>query len=189
MGKRPRRDRPRRRGLAARKTDGLELRTREPRRKVMLNARMRVAATWNHVCILNISTRGLLIQAAEPPALGTYLDVHRGQQAIVGRVVWVEGHRFGVRTQDALPVEAIIHPGDPSIARLAGELATEAALVRRASPRAAQARHEASRMLSRSIEFALVALVAAAAGVTAFISVGQALGRPLAQLSATLSPL
>lgn len=155
----------------------------------MLTARMRVAATWNDVCILNISTRGLLVQAAEPPARGTYLDLHRGQQAIVGRVVWVEGQRFGVRTQDALSVEAIIHPDDPSIAQLAGKLATEAALERRASPRAAQARHEASRMLSRSIEFALVGLFGAAVGVTAFSSVGQALGPPLAQLSAALSPL
>lgn len=164
------------------------MRSREPRRKVMLNARMRVAATWNDVCILNISTRGLLVQAAEPPARGTYLDLHRGQYAMVGRVVWVEDHRFGVRTQDALPVDEIIHPGDPSIAQLAAAVATEAALDRRASPRAARARHEASRMLSRSIEFAVVALFGAAVGVTAFSSVGQALGRPLAQLSATLSP-
>lgn len=164
------------------------MRNREPRRKVMLNARMRVAASWNKVCILDITTRGLLIQAAEPPARGTYLDLHRGQHAIVGRVVWVENHRFGVRTQDRLPVDEIIHPPDPSIAQLAGAVATEAAAERRASPHGAQARHEASRMLSRSIEFAVVLLFAASAGVMAFSSVGQALGRPLAQLSATLSP-
>lgn len=153
----------------------------------MLNARMRVAATWNDVCILNISTRGLLVQTAEPPARGTYLDLHRGQYAIVGRVVWVEGHRFGIRTQDALPVEEIIHPPDPAIAQLASAVSAEAALDRRASPRVTQARHDASRMLSRSVEFAVVALFGAAVGVTVFNSVGQALGRPLAQLSATLS--
>ncbi len=167
----------------------LQLKTREPRRKVMLNARMRVASTWNDVCILNISTRGVLIQAAEPPARGTYLDLHRGQHAIVGRVAWVEDQRFGVHTQDVLAVEAIIDPGNPAIARLVCVIATEAALERRASPRAAQARHQASRMLSRSLEFAVVGLFGAVLGLAAFNSVGEALGRPLAQLSATISPL
>ncbi len=164
-----------------------ELRTREPRRKVMLNARMRVAATWNDVCILNISTRGLLVQAAEPPARGAYIDLQRGQYAIVGRVVWVEDQRFGIRTQDPLPVDEIISPPDPAIAQLAAAVAAEAAAERRASPLLARARHDASRMLSRSLEFAVVALFGAAVGVSAFNSVGQALGRPLAQLTATLS--
>ena len=154
----------------------------------MLNARMRVAATWNDVCILNISTRGVLIQAAEPPARGTYLDLHRGQHAIVGRVVWVDEQRFGVHTQDVLAVEAIIHPADPAITLLVCAVAADAAFERRASPRVAQARHEASRMLSRSMEFAIVALFGAGLALAAFNSVGQALGRPLAQLSATISP-
>lgn len=152
----------------------------------MLNARMRVAATWNDVCILDISTRGLLVQAAEPPARGTYLDLHRGQYAIVGRVVWAEGQRFGIRTQDPLPVDEIINPPDPAIAQLAASVVAEAAAGRRSSPHFAQARHDSSRTLSRSVEFAFVALFGAALGVTAFNSVGQALGRPLAQLSATL---
>lgn len=153
----------------------------------MLNARMRVDASWNDVCILDISTRGLLIQAAQSPERGAYLDLHRGQYAIVGRVIWVDGQRFGVRTQDSLPVEEIIRPPDPAVAQLAAAVAAEAATERRASPHLAQARHEASRTLSRSIEFAVVALFGAAVGVTVFSSVGQTLGRPFAQLSATLS--
>ena len=153
----------------------------------MLNARVRVSARWNDVCILNISTRGLLLQAADPPARGTYLDLHRGHQAIVARVVWVQGKRFGVCTQDVLPVEDIIRPPDAAAASLTRAVTEGAAMERRASPRARAARHEASRMLSRSIEFSFCALFGAALGVTAFSAVGQALASPFDKVSAALA--
>ncbi len=154
----------------------------------MLNARVRIGASWNDVCILDISTRGLMIQATEPPARGAYLDVFRGHQSIVARVVWVDGQRFGLRSQDALPVEDIICPPDASTAALRRAVAEGAALERRVSPRATLARHEASRTLSRSIEFGFVVLLGAALGITAFSTVAQALGSPLEQVSASLSP-
>ncbi len=108
-------------------------------------------------------------------------------QSIVGRVIWVNGQRFGIRTQDPLPVEEIIHPPDASKFVLRRAVAEGAALERRASPRATEARHEASRMLSRTIEYGFFALFGAAVGVTAFSSVGRALGPPLDQVSAILS--
>lgn len=163
------------------------MKVREPRRKVMLIARVRVGVRWNDVCILDISTRGLLIQAAEPPARGAYLDVRRGHQAIVGRVVWVQGQRFGVRTQDALPVEELISPNDAASVTLKRSVVEGAALERRASPRATAARHEASRMLSRSIEYTVFAIFGGAIGVSGFAAVGQALGPPFDQISAALA--
>jgi hypothetical protein len=140
------------------------------------------------VCILDISARGLLLQAAEPPARGAYLDVLRGHQAIVGRVVWVQGQRFGIRTQDAVPVEELIRPHDASSVILKRAVVEGAALERRASPRVTAARHEASRMLSRSIEYAVFAIFGGAIAVTGFAAVGQALGPPFDQISAALAP-
>ena len=80
----------------------------------MLNARVRVAGVWGDVCILDISTRGLLLQSSDPPARGAYLAILRGHQSIVGRVIWVQGQRFGLRTQDALPIDEIINPPEAS---------------------------------------------------------------------------
>ena len=46
-------------GLAKRK---LRERPRELRRRVILPARLRTGADWSDTCMLNISSRGLLIQ-------------------------------------------------------------------------------------------------------------------------------
>ena len=150
---------------------------------------MRVGATWGDVCILNISTRGLLIHAAKPPPRGTYLDVHRGHYAMVARVVWAGDNRFGVCTQDPLPVEAIIRQPDASAVEAACSGAPSPVAERRRQAGAkAQARHESSRMLSRSMEFGIIALFAATAAVGAYSAVSEALWRPLGELSSAISP-
>jgi len=176
---------PRRNGIAGQ--DSRQLKAREPRRKVMISARVRVAGIWGDACILDISTRGLLIQAAESPPRGTYLDIRRGQHAIVARVIWAEDRRFGVCTQDTLAVDAIIRQPDASTLQQAESAAAQPAADRRHSPRGTEVRHEASRILSRTIEFSVVALFAGSLAVVAYSTVSQALWRPLAQLSSTMT--
>jgi hypothetical protein len=163
------------------------MKAREPRQKVMIKARMRVSATWNDVCILNISARGMSLQAAAPPPRGTYLEVRRGAHEILARVVWVNHHRFGVRTQESLDVDAVINQPDRSAAPA---LAIAAGVVpdRRRAPRSLAERHECSRMLSRAMEFAVIGIFAASAAVAAFGTVSGALERPLAQVSAAIAP-
>lgn len=152
----------------------------------MIKARMRVGASWNDVCILNISPRGLSAQAAAPPAPGTYLEIRRDDHEIMARVIWARHHRFGVHTQDVLAIDDIInHPGR------SGAPATVAAcgaIPDRRKPRSSAQRHEDSRMLSRAIEFAVIGLFAATAAVAAFASITQAFQRPIAEASAALAP-
>lgn len=81
---------------------------REPRRKVLIEARMRCGNTWVTVCIRNMSSRGLLAQVPEPPEAGSYVEIRRGPHVIVGRTVWRSGRKFGVRTQDAMNIDAIV---------------------------------------------------------------------------------
>jgi hypothetical protein len=152
----------------------------------MIKARMRVGAAWNDVCILNISPRGLAMQAAVPPPRGTYLEVRRGEQEITARVVWVNHHRFGVRTQDVLAVDRII--GQPEApAQTPAAAARDALVERRRAERTTAERHEKNRMVSRAMEFGVIAIFAASAAAAAFGSVGQALERPLAEVSAALA--
>lgn len=159
------------------------MKPREDRQKVMIKARMRDGASWHDVCILNVSLHGLGIQAAEAPERGTYVEIRRGSQAIIARVVWSKGHRAGVRTQDAVFIRALINENQ-AVAR---PRVTQGALVeRRRASRPAQQRHDQSRLISRAMEFTCLALFVGALAVTAFGAVEQALAQPLSQISAAL---
>ncbi|WP_368077248.1 PilZ domain-containing protein [Sphingomonas faeni] len=70
--------------------------------------RMNVNGTWSDGCIHDLSDKGLLVSSANPPAIGTYVDIRRGTLVIIGRVVWTGGRRFGVRTQDAVSIAALL---------------------------------------------------------------------------------
>ena len=130
----------------------------------MINARMRIGASWDDVCILNISPRGLSMQTAAPPPRGTYLEIRRGEHEIMACVMWANHHRFGVRTQDALVVDDIIYQPNSSPAAPTGAAAGGAIADRTASQRGAAERHENSRMVSRAMEFAVIGVFAVVQG-------------------------
>ena len=161
------------------------MKPREPRKKVMIKARMRVGAAWRDACILDLSSRGLMIQANDPPPGGSYLELRRGRHVIIARVMWTRDRRAGLRAQDALPTEAIIaepdHSAGPPI--VAGS-------ERRTAPAARAVRptdHEHSRWQSRAWEFASVVFVGAAFATVAYGAVASALERPLASVENALS--
>jgi hypothetical protein len=153
----------------------------------MIKARMRNGASWNDVCILNLSRRGMGIQAANPPARGTYVEICRGRQSVVARVMWTKGHRAGLQSQDAIWVEALINE-----ALAANDQAPRAESAprpeRRRAPRTPAQQHERSRHFGRAAEFACFALLAGAAATVAFGAVEQALARPLSTIRAALGP-
>lgn len=84
------------------------MRKREPRRAVLLPARMRTGSGWVDVSIRNISTRGLLVRSGHAVRRGTYVEIRRDAHIIVGRAVWSSGDHFGVLAQDRMDVDAIV---------------------------------------------------------------------------------
>ena len=150
----------------------------------MIKARMRSGVSWHDVCILNLSVHGVGIQAAEPPARGTYVEIRRGSQMIVARVAWAKGHRAGLRSQDAIFINAIVN--DIGSAASAPRVIGGTPIDRRSAPRAVSQRHDSSRLVGRAMEFACFGLVAAVLALTAFGSVEQALANPLSQISDAL---
>ena len=160
------------------------MKPREQRQKVMIKARMRTAASWNDVCILNLSIHGLGIQSAEPPARGTYVEICRGSHVIIARVVWTKGHRAGLRSQDPLFIQAIVNEALAPPQRL--PVAAGRPVERRRAPRTAAQRFEQSRVAGRAMEFAGLAIVAVAVAMAAFGTVEQALAAPLSQIRASL---
>ena len=81
---------------------------RESRQKVVLPARMRAGAGQVEVCIRDISTRGMLLQASVPPARGTYVEIVRPGGSVTGRVVWSKHHKFGIEARGKICIRAML---------------------------------------------------------------------------------
>ena len=73
----------------------------------MLPARMRSASGWSDACILNLSSRGLLVYSNGTANPGSFVEVRRGGQLVVARVVWRENQRIGLSSSDAVRVNDI----------------------------------------------------------------------------------
>jgi hypothetical protein len=152
-------------------------RPRELRRRVAVPARLRHGASWSDACILNISSRGLMIHTGRPISRGTKVELRRGDHVIVARVVWREGGRAGLRAEDRVPIEDIVTLGQSPAFQL-----TAANGERRKHPRP----EEHSRIRARAIEFGGVLAIAAILAGAGFTMVEAALARPLAVVSAAL---
>jgi hypothetical protein len=150
---------------------------------VLIEARLRHECGWTDARILNLSRRGLMVRAAQVPARGAYVEVCRGPHRIVARVVWVQGDRFGARTQDSIPLDAIAQGKDvvlPTPANLNNDRRA-----RRREP-GLEERRDRSRRWSRRLEKSAIAAAGVAAAVLAFDTVRQTLSRPLDMVAAIL---
>ena len=158
------------------------MKPRDPRHKVLVKARMRAGSRWHDTCILNISSRGMLLQAGIPPKQGSCLEIRRGAVVIVARVVWAKSHRFGVKCQDVLSLAAIV--GDPSAAE---PIAAPGVADRRRIERAQLPARERSRLLGRMIEYGFGAALALGVAGFAAQQVYSILARPAGIVTAALS--
>jgi len=148
-------------------------RPRELRRRVVLPARMRMDSSWCDACILNISSRGLMIHVGGGAPNGDTVELRRGHHVIVARVVWRDGSRAGLHSDDRLPVEEILSLSQAPALQLTADVAF---VDRRKQPRR---EHEHSRWRARWLEFASVTVVGAGLAATVFSIVESALSKPM----------
>jgi hypothetical protein len=156
---------------------------RELRTSVVLAARIRADTGWGDACILNVSSRGLLITSSRVGGEGSTVELRHGAHAIVARVVWRKGTRAGLRTSERVPFEDIVTLSRASALRLTAPQwpGTD----RRKQPRPTERLH-ASRQRSRMIEFASIAVIGISLAATLFSMVETAFARPLAMVQAAL---
>jgi hypothetical protein len=155
-------------------------RPRELRRRVIMPARLRSCSGWTDACILNISSRGLLVHSARTGPAGSIVEVWRGDHVIVARVVWHDGARAGLEAEDKLPVDQILSlNASAALILTAGQpqQAGKPPWERRRRDRLSQ---------GRMIEYAGVVVIACSLAVTAFDLVIETLGRPMALINAAL---
>lgn len=142
---------------------------------------MRDGSAWSDVCLVNLSSRGAGLQCAAPPSIGSYVEIKRGSNVlIVGRVAWSQGHRFGIRTQDVIWINAVLND-------VAVEQAPVAAVERRAVARTATD-HEHSRLLARRMQGSFVLAAVACFALVIGSTMQSALARPMAVLSTAIAP-
>ena len=140
----------------------------------MLPARMRSQSGWSDACILNISSRGLLIYSNGPAQPGTFVEVRRGGQLVIARVVWRQNQRMGLCSPDPVHVEDIIRADSAAIATVS--TAPGVPIERRRIPRDP----ERSRDHGRAAEFIAIVLIGGALAFAAMASMQETLARPLA---------
>lgn len=170
---------------AAQAFGSVSMKPREPRRKVLIRARMNTGGLWSDVCIVNVSTRGLGLQTSRPPPAGTFIEVRPGRQVIVAKVVWSNGHRFGVRTQDPLLVAAIVAGDAQSRDDTAQPWVYQTE--RRRIQLSHEQRHQQSKYVSQAMQFACLCVLCASAALVAFAAIQEALAEPLSHIRAALS--
>ena len=159
------------------------MKAREPRRTVLIDARLRHERGWADARILNLSARGLMVRSEHAPVRGSYVEICRGAHRIVARVVWARGGRFGARSQDAIAVDALSSGSDPALPSPAN-LNNDRRAARRV-PQPAE-RSEQSRRWSRRLEFVAVAAFGCFAAFLVFDAVRDTLSGPLHLIEAQL---
>jgi len=147
---------------------------------VMLPARMRSASGWSDACILNVSSRGLLIYSAGAAQPGSFVEVRRGAQLVVARVAWRQNQRIGLSCPDPVPIEEIIT--NDAVATAVRVCGGDASLDRRRQQRTA----DKSRARARAAEFLAIVLIVTAMAGAAAVYVQQALAKPLTVVSTAL---
>ena len=81
---------------------------RPPRKQVRLHGRLRQEYDWLDISIRDLSNRGLMAEADDPPGRGHYIEIRRYNQVLIGRVVWKSGRKFGVLLAENIDMQAII---------------------------------------------------------------------------------
>lgn len=145
---------------------GAIVKQREPRRQVLVKARMRVGSDWRDVSIRNVSSRGMMLASDEPPPPGAYIEIRKTFMTIVARAVWARDGFFGIRTQDDVDFDELMEnaKGPPA--------GWKPGMDRRTADRAAQHRPAEKagrgRQFARAFQFA--AITGAVVGLAALLA-------------------
>lgn len=83
----------------------------EPRVRAMVRARMRDTLGERDVCIIDVSTRGILATAANPPQRSEIVEIALGNNFLTGQVKWSGDRRFGIALRERVSVAAMVEGG------------------------------------------------------------------------------
>ncbi len=111
------------------------------------------------------------------------IELRRGDQLIIARVVWQDGGKAGLKCEDRIPVERILTVGQSDWLQLTAVTAKSSGDRRRQSRPTS---HEDSRLRARMIEYGATVAFAVTLASTAFALFEQAFSAPFALIQAAL---
>ena len=149
----------------------------EPRTRAVVRARMRDSQSEREICVIDISTRGMLATAARPPKRGDFIELTIGFNKLAGQVAWASERRFGVALRERVSVTAVAAGGKEPI-----ELARSIGVARRSSGMLAGLKAN-PRALGRIGQLGTIGVLAAMVG---WVIVGY-LGETLAPVHAAMA--
>lgn len=129
----------------------------EPRVRAMVRARLRDDAGERDMCIIDVSTRGLLATAARPPQRGEFVEIMIGRNSLTAQVKWTGERRFGLALRERVSITAMVEGGSGAVA-----LASSPGMARRHSGHLAALR-DLPVMLGRMGQYGVMLLAALAA--------------------------
>lgn len=145
---------------------------------------MRSEAGHSDICIRDISSRGMLVQAATAPPRGTYVEILRPGGSVTARVVWSKDRRFGLQSRDRIDMDAIL---DRRRTQRAGDSTVPAVQMGEPQRAPALARGVMSRHISSSIQFGFLVMLAAIGAMTLGAGIYAGLSGALGSVSAALA--
>lgn len=148
---------------------------------------MRIDGDWFDVSIRNLSSRGLMAKTNAAVTQRSYVELHRGDQTVIGRVVWTRGDLFGLRTQDRIDIAGMM--GRAQTGRVEQSTAGTAMVIeRRAKPRdgSSSDRAELSRAFGAKFQFIAIGAAGAFASVAAAAAIARLLHGAVAPTMAAL---
>lgn len=91
--------------------DRIEERTRSALRALLKDSR-----SEREICIMDMSTRGLLATTANPPRRGEFVELTIGRNSLSAQVKWASQRRFGLSLRERVSVAALLEGGKQPIA-------------------------------------------------------------------------
>lgn len=136
----------------------------------MVRASLRDDLGEREVCLIDISTRGMLATAARPPQRGEIVELRIGCNTLTAQVRWASQRRFGVGLRERVSVAALVEGGQKN-----AQLQRSVAVARRNNGLLASLRSNPE-TLGRLGQFVTFGALAAAAGYLIVSFSGEGLG-------------
>ena len=89
---------------------GITQNRRSRRSQLLMTATLEISGRALKVKLRNLSSEGAQVEADGLPVEGTDLLFRKGDLAVVGRIVWVQGKQAGIRFEQKLETDAILNP-------------------------------------------------------------------------------
>lgn len=80
----------------------------EERVSARMRAPMRDSIGERDISILDVSSRGLLATAQQPPRRGEFIELQIGRTWLAGHIRWVAGQKFGLALQERINVTNVV---------------------------------------------------------------------------------